>query len=29
VAASSSVLGGPVRSVPQTKGGADVQTETE
>ena len=27
VAASSSVLGGPVRSVPQTKGGADVQTE--
>jgi hypothetical protein len=29
VSASSSVLGGPLRSVPQTKGGADVQTETE
>src|ERR1700676_310123 len=29
VAASSGVPGGPVRSVPQTKGGADVQTETE
>ncbi len=29
VAASSGVPGGPIRSVPQTKGGADVQTETE
>jgi hypothetical protein len=29
VAASSGMPGGPVRSVPQTKGGADVQTETE
>jgi hypothetical protein len=29
VAASSGLPGGPVRSVPQTKGGADVQTETE
>jgi Family of unknown function (DUF6776) len=29
VAASSGVPGGPVRSMPQTKGGADVQTETE
>jgi hypothetical protein len=29
VAASSGVPGGPTRSVPQTKGGADVQTETE
>jgi len=27
--AASSVPGGPIRSVPQTKGGADVQTETE
>lgn len=29
VAASEGPPGGPVRSVPQTKGGADVQTETE